>query len=272
VDIERITRIIEEVAATEVMPLFGSLRPEEVKEKQVGDLVTVADVAAERELSRLLTAELPGSVVVGEEGVHADRTQLAALAGPDPVWVIDPIDGTLNFTRGIAMFAVMVALVVDGETVAGWIHDPAHSRTAVAELGSGAVFAGERMRVAADARPPAALTGAIYAGRFATPELSAHVHARKHAVHPIKTIACAGFEYLRLAGGGTDFALFSRTMPWDHLPGILIHAEAGGWTRRIDGERYRPTEPTGPAILIASSRRSWNELYARLIGDWPTSR
>ncbi len=267
-NIDTVTAIIEEVGRTEVLERFGDLGIHEVTEKHAGDLVTVADVATERELTRRLSALEPGSAVVGEEAVHADASTLGALSDAGTVWVVDPIDGTLNYTRGIPVFAVMVALVVDGRTVAGWIHDPYHGRTAVAELGGGAYLNGAPMHVSAGLRPAPELTGAIYAGRFATPELSAHVHERKHAVHPIKTIACAGFEYLRLAGGGTDFALFTRTMPWDHLPGILIHSEAGGWTRRIDRSPYAPSRPEGPAILIASNEPTWEQVHRALIGDW----
>jgi fructose-1,6-bisphosphatase/inositol monophosphatase family enzyme len=268
VDIDSVTEIIEDVGHVEVLGRFGALDSGDISEKHAGDLVTVADVAAERELTRRLTPLVPGSTVVGEEGVHADAAALEALTGSEPVWVIDPIDGTVNYTRGIPMFAVMVALVVGGRTVAGWIHDPYHRRTAVAEAGSGARLDGRPMQVRSGPRRQSELTGAIYAGKFATPELSAHVHARKAALHPIRTIACAGFEYLRLAGGGTDFALFTRTMPWDHLPGILIHAEAGGWTRRIDHSAYLPARPGGPALLIASDEPTWSQVHQALIGDW----
>src|ERR1700730_15726265 len=123
-DAEKVGRLIAEIAAAEVMPYFQKLGHGDITEKGPGDLVTVADVAAERRLSAVLTDLLPGSLVVGEEAAAADPGVLEALAGDAPVWVIDPIDGTANFAEGKPVFAVMVALVRRGETVMAWIHDP----------------------------------------------------------------------------------------------------------------------------------------------------
>lgn len=268
-DIDRVTAIIEDVGQSHVMSRFGALQPGDVRRKGPGDLVTVADVAAEEELTHRLSAIVPDSIIIGEEAVADQPELLGAFAHGHTVWAIDPIDGTMNFARGIPVFAVMVALVVDGVTRAAWIHDPYHGRTAVAERGSGSFLDGTRLSTATPSPDDEELAGAVYAGRFSTPQLAEHVHRRKRSLRPVATIACAGWEYLRLAGGGSDFALFTRTMPWDHLPGILIHAEAGGWTRRIDGPPYTPTEPHGPPVLISADEQSWHRIHAILIGDDP---
>jgi fructose-1,6-bisphosphatase/inositol monophosphatase family enzyme len=269
VDVDAITSIVEEVGQTQVMSRFGALRPDDVRDKGTGDLVTVADVAAERELTHRLAAAVPGSAVVGEEAVASDPALLETLGAEGAMWVIDPIDGTMNFARGIPVFAVMVAFVVDGVTEAAWIHDPYHFRTAVAQRGSGSFIDGTRLSTSSPSAQDQDLRGAVYAGRFSAPALSAHLHRRKRSLRSVATIACAGWEYLRLAGGGNDFALFTRTMPWDHLSGILIHEEAGGWTRRIDGLEYTATESDGPALLIAANRECWNRVHGVLIGDAP---
>ena len=268
-DVDAVTAIIEDVGQAQVMSRFGALAPDDIRDKGTGDLVTVADVATEQELTQRLAAVIPGSQVVGEEAVAHDPALLHTLGSSGTMWVIDPIDGTMNFARGIPVFAVMVALVVDGVTRAAWVHDPYHLRTAVAERGSGAFLDGVTLSTSSPSDSDGDLTGAVYAGRFSTPALSEHVHRRKRSLRPVATIACAGWEYLRLAGGGSDFALFTRTMPWDHLPGILIHAEAGGWTRRIDGLAYSATEPHGPAVLIAADRDCWERVHRILIGDSP---
>src|ERR1044071_2082707 len=123
-DADRVGRIIAEIAETEVMPYFERLGHGDITEKRPGDVVTIADVAAEAKLSPALAELLPGSLVVGEEAVAGDPRVLEALAGKAPVWLVDPIDGTANFAEGIPRFAVMVALVHRGTTVMGWIHDP----------------------------------------------------------------------------------------------------------------------------------------------------
>src|SRR5690242_20515707 len=107
-DSDRVARLIAETAAAEIMPRFEKLERHEIQEKRPGDLVTVADLAAERRLSLVLQDLLPGSRIVGEEAVAADPCVLAALAEADPVWLIDPIDGTGNFAAGKPIFAVIV--------------------------------------------------------------------------------------------------------------------------------------------------------------------
>ena len=269
VDIDAVTSIVEEVGQSQVMAHFGALRPNDVRDKGAGDLVTVADVETERQLTARLPEVVAGSRVIGEEAVAEDPALLADLDQTGPLWVIDPIDGTMNFARGVPIFAMMVALVVDGRTEAAWIHDPYHRRTAVAERGSGSFLDGLPLATSLPSEEDAALTGAVYAGRFSGPRLAEHVHRRKRSLRSVATIACAGWEYLRLAAGGSDFALFTRTMPWDHLPGILIHAEAGGWTRRIDSRSYSASEPHGPAVLIAADEATWHRVHSVLIGDSP---
>src|SRR5258706_79102 len=107
VDSEKIERLIAEVAAEEVMPRFEKLEAGDVSEKSPGDLVTIADVATERRLTPALLDALPGSRVVGEEAAAADPRILDQLAGDDPVWVVDPVDGTANYAAGLPMFSVM---------------------------------------------------------------------------------------------------------------------------------------------------------------------
>src|SRR5260221_1230211 len=142
VDTEKIERLMVEVAAEEVMPCFEKFEAGDVSEKSPGDLVTIADVATERRLTRALLDALPGSRVVGEEAAAADPRILDQLAGDDPVWVVDPIDGTANYAAGIPMFAVMVGLIRRGEAVMGWIHDPVKRETASAAAGEGTWGAG----------------------------------------------------------------------------------------------------------------------------------
>ena len=77
-------------------------------------------------------------------------------------------------------------------------------------------------------------------------------------------LRCAGAEYLRLASGEIHYTLFSRMLPWDHAPGILIYQEAGGVARTLDGRRYDPAEYEGPGLLMAPDETSWQALQAAL--------
>jgi fructose-1,6-bisphosphatase/inositol monophosphatase family enzyme len=264
-DPDTVTEILAEAAATEVLPRFRALEHHEVQRKDSGELVTVADVAAEHRISRRLLDLLPGSLVVGEEAVAENSGILEALGGEAPVWLIDPIDGTGNFAEGVACFAVMTALVRQSETIGAWIHDPTTPWTAVAMAGEGAWLDGERLQTAAGG-PLDTLVGTLHSGQFSTPEMTRHIRSRRHLVQTLKSLRCAGHEYLRLARAETHYSLFTKMMPWDHAPGVLIHREAGGCGRTLDGAPYDPARRPSPALLLAPDEASWTALHETLFG------
>jgi fructose-1,6-bisphosphatase/inositol monophosphatase family enzyme len=272
IDMDRVAAAIAEVAATEVMPRFMKLAAGDIREKAPGDVVTVADEAAEAALAPRLLELRSGSVVLGEEAAAADPGLIERLSAEAPVWVIDPVDGTANFAAGRPLFAVMVALVENGMTRAGWIHDPVAGRTASASRGEGAWLDGKRLRVS---RPPAetsAMRGPLLAGFFGQPELGRRIQSRRGRVTAVNTLRCAGHEYMRLAAGELDFALFTKLMPWDHAPGVLLHAEAGGHAAYLDGTGFRPVRIDAGALLLAPDAASWRRLHDTLLGDEPGDR
>lgn len=263
-DLDRVSSIIREVAETEILPYFRQLSAGQVREKTgPADLVTIADEAGERALTPRLAGLLPGSVVVGEEAASADPGVLDRLSGDAPVWVIDPVDGTLNFAAGRPTFAVIVALVQGGRTVAGWIHDPCGNRTAVAAAGEGAWMDGRRLRVAAPA-PLNAMRGAA-STRFCSEALGERIKRGLTDAAGHVSLMSAAHEYLCLITGETHFSLYHRLMPWDHAAGVLLHAEAGGHSALVDGAPYRPAV-TGGSLLMAPDAASWRTVREALVG------
>jgi len=69
--------------------------------------------------------------------------------------------------------------------------------------------------------------------------------------------------------GELDFALFTKLMPWDHAPGVLLHAEAGGYAAYLDGSSFRPARIDAGALLLAPDAASWQRLHDTLLGDEP---
>jgi fructose-1,6-bisphosphatase/inositol monophosphatase family enzyme len=264
-DIDAVTRILEEAAVVEILPRFQSLLSHEVREKESGELVTIADVKAEEHIARRLRDLLPGAYLVGEEAVAADPAILPAISKEPLVWVIDPIDGTANFACGNPVFAVMVGLVKKGRTVAGWIHDPVSGTTATAELKSGAWRAGSRL-TAAPATSLRDMRGTLHASTFAPPEMAKQIQSRRNLVHAIRSLRCAGHEYLRLASGHIHFSLFTKLMPWDHVPGSLIYREAGGQARTLDGADYLARSYRAAGLLLAPDATAWQSLHDVLLG------
>jgi len=263
----RVAEIIREVSATEILPRFGRLGEGEIIEKGPGDLVTVADQASERELSVRLTRLLPGSRVVGEEAVFADPGVLDALDGPDPVWIIDPIDGTENYANANARFTVLVALARGGELQASWIYQPCFDRMAYAVRGGGAYLDGERLHVAV---PPTGLMDVDVSTsrpKFWTEPARAAISALSTHGAWLMYSDGAGLEYLTLARGDRTCALMVWENVWDHAAGLLLHAEAGGVTITSDGSPFRlaggnalpfvvaPDAATAKAVLEATAMR-----------------
>ena len=148
IDTQTITSIIAETAASEIMPLFQALGEGDIRKKNQGELVTIADIATEEELSRRFKDLLPQSTVLGEESCADDPALMDLASSQGPVWIIDPIDGTKNFAKGKPCFAVMVALLNQGKVQAGWIYDPIAQKTCYAVAGGGAWCDTKRLNVA----------------------------------------------------------------------------------------------------------------------------
>jgi fructose-1,6-bisphosphatase/inositol monophosphatase family enzyme len=265
-DIDRVTHLIEEAAAIEIMPRFQRLAARDIREKAPGDFVTIADEAVEARLSPLLIDLLPGSLVLGEEAAAADQNLLNHLLGEESVWIIDPVDGTANFAEGRPAFALIVALAAAGRIEAGWIHDPVAGRTAVAAAGEGAWLGGERLQVAAAPAGTDDMAGVLLSGYFGSRELGRKVEARRRRVRALRSVRSAGLEYLRLVSGEMHFALFTKLMPWDHAAGVLLHAEAGGHARYLEGGAYEPAAIARSGLLLAPDPDSWQRLHATLLG------
>ncbi|MBB4711444.1 fructose-1,6-bisphosphatase/inositol monophosphatase family enzyme [Streptomyces luteogriseus] len=229
---------IRKAAATEIMPRWRRLAAHEVDQKSgPHDLVTDADRKAELYLTEALATLLPGSVVVGEEAVHANPASYGAIGGDAPVWIVDPVDGTRQFVRGEAGFCTLVALAHRGTLLASWTYAPARDRLATAQRGRGAHLDGERL-FAGVPEPGRDLRVATSHPDYTTDE-------EKHALLGLRAdgvasrpCGSAGLEYLAVARGESDAVAFSWEAAWDHAAGLLLVEEAGGAHLTLAGEPF----------------------------------
>ncbi len=261
-DLERVRALMERVAAEEMLPRFRRLDAADVREKAgPGDLVTIVDEICEARLSEGLRTLLPGSVVVGEEAADADASQVDLLRTDDPVWVIDPVDGTYNYANGVDRFSTIVALCYRGETVAGLIHDPVNGETGTAARGEGAWIGSTRLTVGAGEGGLDTLTGA-FSLPPRTSALRPFAEDLRSRLNRHHWLGSAGLDYLWLASGRAQVCVggtHGRLKPWDHAAGNLMHREAGGYAAMSTGAGYSPLLQSG-VLITAPDRQSWDEV------------
>lgn len=238
------------------MPRFAQLTTEDVIMKSAegdpDDIVTVVDREVEQQLSRVLSDIAPAAVV-GEEATHAQPEVLSRLASDDPVWLIDPIDGTRNFAAGSDAFGIMVAWVVAGRAEAAWVVLPARGQTFVAVAGCGAFCNGVRVR-STDRPRRDPLRGALLVRYMPGALGAAVVEAAGGAFDLVPPSGCSAIEYTDVLNGRQDFVVYYRLLPWDHAAPALVLSEAGGSVTHLDGTAYTARSTNQVTIVGRDAR------------------
>ena len=222
-ELERIASTTARSAADLVSATYG--RPDPVGHKSSPtDVVTQTDLRTEELIRRLLRDATPEAGVLGEEN---ETTQPGARLQ----WVIDPLDGTVNFLYGVPLFAVSIAAALDGEVVAGAVIDVLRGELFSAHLGGGARRDGEPIEVSACCLLPNALvaTGFSYQAqlRDAQGEVAHRVLSR---ARDLRCFGSAALELCWVACARVDAYYQRDTEIWDRAAGALIAAEAGAQT------------------------------------------
>jgi fructose-1,6-bisphosphatase/inositol monophosphatase family enzyme len=260
-------RAVREAARARIMPRFRALDPSEVATKSgPQDLVTLADTEAEADISAAVRAAWPEAAVSGEEAVAADEAQRVLMGAADPCVVVDPVDGTWNFAKGLAIFGVLVAVLRRGVPVWGLLYDPVMDDWIEAAPGAPTTFetakgASRRLaasREAGDGR----ITGYVTMGLFPR-EQRERLAASFPGYARVTSLRCACHEYRMVAQGHVEFALSGPTPhPWDHAAGVLAVQGAGGVARFLDGSPYDAARVDG-VLLAAGSEALWDRLARR---------
>ncbi len=183
------------------------------------DWVSIADHAVERHIREALARRFPGDAMLGEEagGALADR-----------LWVVDPIDGTLNFVHGMRYWCVSIAFVEHGVRRAAAIYDPSQDELFAAAAGAGARCNGAPIRVSGCASLDRALLSLGYVHRH---DLDAHLRLRRallSAGAAVKDPGAGALMLAHVAAGRFDGFYEPHMHPWDALAGLLLIEEAGG--------------------------------------------
>ncbi|MFC6067284.1 inositol monophosphatase family protein [Streptomyces ochraceiscleroticus] len=222
------------------------------------DVVTEMDIASEKLITGFLSERRPEDGFLGEEGASAEGSSGVR-------WVIDPIDGTVNYLYGLPSWAVSIAAQKDGETVVGVVAAPMRGETSHAVLGGGAFLNNAPIRV----RPAPPLSQALVGTGFG------YIAERRAAqaavlgsllprVRDIRRGGSAAIDLCDVACGRLD-AYYERGLnPWDFAAGELIAREAGARTAG------RPGEPASHELTVAGSPAVFDALQPLLedLGAW----
>jgi myo-inositol-1(or 4)-monophosphatase len=231
-------------AAGELLLSYYGRPPEGVDAKSSEtDLVSDADREAERVIRELLAAERPDDGLLAEEGSHSE-----SVSGRR--WIVDPLDGTVNFLFGFPAWAVSIALEDEHGLALGLVLDPVRPELFSAVRGQGATLDGAPIRVSGRTELARALvtTGFSYEAdrRAAQAELLLTVLPR---VRDIRRVGAAALDLCQVAAGRVD-AFYERGLKrWDEAAGRLIIEEAGGLTAELEGEPPGLVAAGSPELL-----------------------
>ena len=246
-----------EVAGDLLLSYYGELRREHAERKggRQRDLVTKAD----REAEKLLVDRIPGSDdVLGEEGS-------LRLTGADRLWIIDPLDGTVNYLHGIPFWAVSIAIIEGDELLAGIVHAPKLNQTFTALRGDGCRLNGDTVGVSAAASIGEAImaTGFAY-NRNEIPDNNLDNWARiALAAAGVRRMGAAALDLAYTACGRLDGFWELHLSPWDVAAGTRMVREAGGRVSDFSGAEDLDAILEGRNI-VASNGHIHEEIRFRL--------
>jgi myo-inositol-1(or 4)-monophosphatase len=225
---------------------FAAMTPEQIGYKGPQDFLTATDLAVERLLRESIARQFPDDALLGEEqgGRIGDHT-----------WVMDPIDGTANFARGIPHFCVVLAFVSQRQTQFGIIYDPIHDELFVARQGQGATRNGVPIRVASTADFSVANLELGWNARRPTPLYLQTLTELLALGSNVRRSACGALALAYVACGRTDGYIELHMNPWDCLAGLLLVREAGGianeFTTEADWQLGGPVLAAVPPFVAA---------------------
>ncbi|MDQ6688109.1 MAG: inositol monophosphatase [Actinomycetota bacterium] len=212
------------------------------------DIVTRADRASEELIHERLLGVRPDDGFLGEEGTERVGTTRVR-------WLVDPIDGTVNYLYGLASWSVSIAAEVDGVVRAGVVFAPASGEQYAATLGGGATLDGRTLRVreAASLAQSLVLTGFSYATEIRERQ-GAAVARMLPRVRDIRRLGSCALDLCTVASGRADAYVEEGINPWDYSAGGLVATEAGARVEVGTGASAAPLLVCAPEASFAAFR------------------
>lgn len=218
------------------------------------DLLTEADTASEKAVTQCIYSYFPDHNILGEEDVYPETDSPYR-------WIIDPLDGTNNFSKGIPQYAVSIALAFQGEMIVGVVFDPSKDELFHALKGEGAFLNGNKISVsgAVEFQQAVVCTGFYYDRGDQMRETLANIEAFfESGIIGMRRLGAAALDLCYVACGRLDMYWEFLLSPWDFAAGSLIVAEAGGRVSNRQGEDL----PIEPSYVVATN----GSLHEKMLG------
>ncbi|MEN8708477.1 MAG: inositol monophosphatase [Paracoccaceae bacterium] len=261
-----VINIVRRAARSEILPRYRNLAASDISQKSSAvDLVTIADRNAEAMITRGLSRAFANALIIGEEAVADTPALLDQLNEAELAFVIDPIDGTWNFTHGINVFGVIISATRFGQPIFGLLYDPIMDDYVItgADEDTRFVMGPNRHKICQTSRKEQAkhLRGVYHTGLMSAAQ-RAIIGEEFPKTGGISNFHCSCHEYRMLAQGHFDFVISVNPKPWDHLAGALAARRGGGVARMIDGTEYSAHTRKG-ILLVAGNETLWQQLAQR---------
>lgn len=212
---------------------FGRVKPSTIRIKKGGSIVTHVDHEAERTIRRIIRRSYPSHAVLGEEFGHV---------GPrtGPLWIVDPLDGTTNFTIGSPFFGTMIAVIVNRQIECGVITLPMFHETYIASRGRGARRNGRRIHVSKTSRLDESIVSVGFTHDRVSMRRALAIHGKIFAhVRNVRQFGSGAVSYAYAASGKVEATLIPEPVSrWDVAAGVLLVREAGGTVTDLRGKPW----------------------------------
>ncbi len=265
-------RVCEEAARAAGRVLMDWRGQFSVRAKGPKDLVTEADEAAQKVIRDILLGAFPNHQFVGEEDDDAENSMnRGAENGKAPAgdtsyrWIVDPLDGTINYVHDLPSYAVSIGLEREGELLVGVVYNPLLEECFSAVSGQGAYMNGDKLTTsgcttAYDALVAASLPAGIEGDCV---EMRRFVEV-SHSCQSIRRLGSAALNLCYVACGRLDGYFASSVKPWDVAAGVLIIREAGGVVSSLHGGTFDIARPKFTCAATGTLHTALLEMLARV--------
>jgi myo-inositol-1(or 4)-monophosphatase len=230
--------------------------------KNPSDLVTEADLAAQKAVETIVIGAFPDHRFIGEEG---NMTPFSTQGTSDFCWIVDPLDGTTNFVHGVPLFGPSIALTQGSDVLCGVFYNPMTEEFFSAAKGQGAFLNGKRIQTSTRKTPGESLISVSFPTmtKHDTPDLTAFLRALP-VCQGIRRTGSTALNLAYVAAGRFEASWAFSCHAWDIAAGVVLVQEAGGIVTKPDGS---PIDFGDPAPICAAANAPLHQELMHVLSE-----